>query len=354
VGNAAAPEVSVVLPAYNGERFIAAAVRSVLGQTFRNFELIVVDDGSVDATPEMLANLQRGDDRVSIHRHPQNLGLRAALNTGCRLARAPLVAKMSHDDVCLPDRFERQVSFLHDNPSVGVVGSSVQIIDDQDRRGQTRHYPTSPALVAWSMLFANAIAHPAVMMRRELLDPSEAYPDGCLGGTEDYALFGQLSRRSRVANLDEVLLLYRSWGGNMTHTRWAQQEHGAAGLAAGLADSWGVSLSADDATVLRGLSRAPYPRDPRQLRSAARAVIQWTEALLADERWEASDRQCIRREAAIKLLLISSLVSWRAPHLALSASTSAMRLSPTSPVPFAIKVVQEIGARLGMSQPSRT
>lgn len=338
----ASPELSVVLPAYNGERFLRAAVESVLTQTLSDFELIVVDDGSSDSTPAILAELEHRDDRITVHRHPRNLGLRAALNTGCRLARAPLVAKMSHDDVCLPDRFARQVSFLRANPEVGVVGSSVQIIDDEGRRGRIQTYPAQPAAVAWSMLFVNAVAHPAVMMRRELLDPSEAYPDGCLGGTEDYALFSQLSRTSRVANMTDVLLLYRSWGGNMTHTRWAQQEHGAAGLAAALADCWGVPLSVDDAAVLRGLSRAPYPRDPAQLRTAAVAVGRWTEAVLLDPRCDKVDRAYIKRETAIKLLQIGSLAWWRDPRLALSASGAAVRLSPTVPIPYAIKLARAL------------
>src|SRR5690349_19913154 len=106
------PLVSVVIPVYNGERFVVEAVLSILAQTFRDLECIVVDDGSTDRTPELLAIEQTGDPRLVVHRQPTNMGFRAALNTGCALARGELVARMDADDVSLPNRLERQVQFL--------------------------------------------------------------------------------------------------------------------------------------------------------------------------------------------------------------------------------------------------
>src|SRR5262245_39958720 len=116
-----APLVSVVMPAYNGERFVVEAVRSILAQTFRDFELIVVDDGSTDRTAELVAAEQSRDPRVVVHRQPSNQGFRIALNAGCALARGELIARMDADDVSLPERFERQVAFLRAHPEVGVV-----------------------------------------------------------------------------------------------------------------------------------------------------------------------------------------------------------------------------------------
>src|SRR4051812_27448620 len=113
------PLVSVVMTVYNGERFVVEAVRSILAQTLRDFECIVVDDGSTDATAELLAIEQTGDPRLVVHRLPSNMGFRTALNTGCRLARGALVARMDADDVSVPNRLERQVSFLQEHPHVG-------------------------------------------------------------------------------------------------------------------------------------------------------------------------------------------------------------------------------------------
>src|SRR5688572_22147748 len=110
------PEVSVVLPAYNGRKYVRAAVESILTQTFTDFELIVIDDASSDGSADILAELARGDSRMQVHRHGRNMGFRQALNTGCRIARAPIVAKMSHDDISLPHRLQRQVAYLHAHP----------------------------------------------------------------------------------------------------------------------------------------------------------------------------------------------------------------------------------------------
>ena len=107
-----APLVSVVMPVYNGEAFIVDAVRSILAQTLRDFELIVVDDGSTDKTAELLAAERSADARLVVHTQPSNMGFRTALNTGCALARGAFVACMDADDVSLSDRLERQVAFL--------------------------------------------------------------------------------------------------------------------------------------------------------------------------------------------------------------------------------------------------
>src|SRR5947208_11205951 len=152
------PLVSVVMPVYNGERFVVEAVRSILAQTFRDFECIVVDDGSTDRTPELLAIEQTGDPRLVVHRQPSNMGFRMALNTGCALARGEFIARMDADDVSLPTRLERQVAFLRANPRVGAVGSAIQVIDDRGVRSRIKSYPLGSGLAAWSMLFFNSLA----------------------------------------------------------------------------------------------------------------------------------------------------------------------------------------------------
>src|ERR1051325_12092899 len=111
-----APLVSVVMPVYNGERFVVEAVQSILAQTFRDFECIVVDDGSTDRTPERLGAEQARDPRLVVHRQPSNLGFRTALTTGCALARGELIARMDADDISLPTRPERAGGVLPGEP----------------------------------------------------------------------------------------------------------------------------------------------------------------------------------------------------------------------------------------------
>src|SRR5262249_44526169 len=178
-----APLVSVVMPVYNGERFVVEAVRSILAQTFRDFECLVVDDGSTDRTPELLAAEQARDPRLVVHRQPANLGFREALTTGCALARGELIARMDADDISLPTRLERQVAFLQTHPKVGVVGSAVQFLDDRGAPGAIKLNPLGSGLAAWSMVFFNSLVHPSVTLRRAALEAAGGYPAGCAGGT---------------------------------------------------------------------------------------------------------------------------------------------------------------------------
>src|SRR5262249_16859155 len=140
-----------------------------------------------------------------------------------------------------------------------------QFIDDRGARGQIKSYPYGSGLAAWSMLFFNSLVHPSVMLRRAVLEAAGGYPAGCSGGTEDYAIFLELSRKSRIANVPDLLLLYRVWGGNMTKTKWEAQEQDAIRLLrAFLQTSFGFELTAEDAMALRGLARDQYPSHPRQ------------------------------------------------------------------------------------------
>ena len=128
----AAPAVSVVMPVYNAARHLREAVQSVLRQTFRDFELVAVDDGSTDESPAVLREYAARDPRVRVVSRP-NTGIVGALNDGLDAARGPLVARMDADDVCLPRRFERQAAFLRDNPACLVVGTRVRYTEPNGR-----------------------------------------------------------------------------------------------------------------------------------------------------------------------------------------------------------------------------
>src|SRR5947207_2799562 len=179
-----APVISVVMPVYNGERFVGEAVESILAQTYGDFELLIVDDGSTDRTAEILSAFAERDPRVIVQTHATNAGFRDALNDGCRAARGTFVARMDADDVSLPHRFAAQIQALAQDPRIGVIGSCVQLIDERGKPARIRPVPIQPALVAWSMLFFNSLVHPAVMMRRDVLEAAGYYPSGCAGGTE--------------------------------------------------------------------------------------------------------------------------------------------------------------------------
>jgi hypothetical protein len=200
------PRVTVLMAVYNGERYLAESIDSVLKQTYADFEFLILDDGSTDRTGDIIASF--ADRRIRAVRNEGNIGLTKSLNKGLDLAKGEYIARQDADDVSLQERLEREVRFLDENPQVGVVGSWVDYIDGEGRCTDTWRTPGSAALVQWSLLFGNCIAHPSVVMRRNLLNRWGAYrPD--IAYAQDYDLWVRLSRRTRIANLSESLYLRR-------------------------------------------------------------------------------------------------------------------------------------------------
>jgi glycosyltransferase involved in cell wall biosynthesis len=338
-----APTVSVVMPVYNGERFVVEAFRSILAQTFRDFELLVVDDGSTDNTAALLAAEQAADARVVVHRQPTNQGFLAALETGCARARGRYLARLDADDVSLPERLARQVAFMDAHPEVGVVGSAIHVIDDRGVRSRTKSYPTGSGLAAWSMIFFNSLAHPAAMFRRSAFEAVGGYPAGCAGGTEDYAIFLEISRVARLANLPDVLLLYRIWGGNMTSVKWEAQEADAVRLLRQfLARAFAFELSAEDARALRGLSRDEYPADAVSAARLGSIIEQLVPRVVAPFAGSDADVDAIRADAGVRLWLLSALALRRGSARALPLAVKAFATSPASLAAFAAKAARRV------------
>jgi glycosyltransferase involved in cell wall biosynthesis len=208
----------VVLPVHNGEDQLEAAVDSILGQTFDDLELIVVDDGSTDRSPAVLQEVARRDPRVRVCRQEHG-GIVAALNRGAGLARAPYLARMDADDVAVPDRLAKQVTFLDTNPGVALVGGSVEYILGEGRRLRLRSLPTEPADIADRLMAGkHCFVHPTVMMRTEALAQVGGYRPA-FEGAEDADLWLRLAERFPLANLPDVVLAKRVHPGQVSTRR---------------------------------------------------------------------------------------------------------------------------------------
>lgn len=198
------PLISVVLPVYNGESFLVEAIDSILAQSVTDFELIVMDDGSSDGSPEILRNYQQKDPRVRVFTH-ENQGLTNTLNKALELAEGQWIARMDQDDIALPFRFERQLDYLA-HSKADLVGSWVKRFGSSDQR--TVRLPESEAAIKMEMLFGSPFAHPTVMMSAELARQLR-YDISC-DKAEDYDLWVRAAIAGwRMANVPEVLLLYR-------------------------------------------------------------------------------------------------------------------------------------------------
>ncbi len=219
----AAPRVSVVLPVFDGARYLRPALDSVLAQTMTSFELLVMDDGSSDATPDILAEYARADPRVRAFSQT-NAGQVPAMNALIGLASAPFIARMDADDVCHPTRFEKQLAFLDDNPRTTVVGSGIIAIDPHGLEIEESTRPLTDNDIR-KLLHAgrSPFAHPTVMMRREDVLRIGGYR-AQYAPSEDLDLWLRLEEAgASFANLVEPLLYYRTHPGSLSNAQSQKQ-----------------------------------------------------------------------------------------------------------------------------------
>lgn len=210
-GGHRSPVLSVVLPAYNAEGTVRAAADSVLNGDVAALELIIVDDGSTDGTGAAVADLA-ADERVRIISRP-NKGLAASLNEGIAASRAPFIARMDADDVCMPDRFQAQLAYLTEHPEVVLVGGQIRRIINGEAESES-HLPLDHDDIVTALLRGqHAVCHPAVMMRRSALEQVGDYWE--FGVAEDWDLFLRLSTVGKLANLDRHVLDYTFHSGGI-------------------------------------------------------------------------------------------------------------------------------------------
>ncbi|WP_315831425.1 glycosyltransferase family 2 protein [Bradyrhizobium prioriisuperbiae] len=201
------PDVSVVLSVRNGGADLPKAVATILEQTFANFELIAIDNGSVDQTAQFLDDIT--DPRLRVY-HQADAGLASALNRGISLARGRYVARQDHDDWADRTRLEKQVRFLDRHPEHGLVGTRAEIWIGDHPTGRFHDHPSENGVLRFELLFNNPFVHSSVMMRRTALDQVGVYTtDPARQPPEDYELWSRIARRFRVANLPERLTIYR-------------------------------------------------------------------------------------------------------------------------------------------------
>jgi len=206
--DSAPPRVSVLMPVYNGEQYLEEAADSILAQTFRDFEFLIMNDGSTDRTGEHLDRLAARDDRIRVF-HRKNRGIIDTLNEMLQLARAPLIARMDADDVALPERFARQVRYLDEHPECVSVGTDIMLIDPDGHDIVARTFPTTHEEIDQALLLgATPYCHPATMFRRETVLEIGGYHDDCLHA-EDLDLFLRLGEVGRLGNLPDPLFKHR-------------------------------------------------------------------------------------------------------------------------------------------------
>lgn len=196
-------DISVLLPVYNGERYVKAAIESIIGQSFQNFELIIIDDGSTDNSVSVIQSFS--DERILFIKNHSNIGLVATLNNALSLAKGEFIARMDGDDISVPSRLQKQFDYLKSNPTIGLCGSQLSTIGE----GEVYSYPEWNEDIQFRFLTYNAIAHPAVMFRKQLLLDYDLKYEAIYYPAEDYMLWVKLAAVTSFYNFQEPLLKYR-------------------------------------------------------------------------------------------------------------------------------------------------
>lgn len=202
------PAVSVIMPVFNSEKFLPAAIESILNQNFSDFEFIIINDGSTDRSLKEIKSYGLKDKRIRIINNTFNLGICSCLNRGLSLARGKYIVRMDSDDWSYPDRINKQLSFMESRPDVVICGGAIKVCDAKLKTTNPRRYPTSDREIRGKILRINPFAHPAVMYRKETAIKAGGYNEK-LTTVEDYDLYFRLGNMGQFANLTSPVLKLR-------------------------------------------------------------------------------------------------------------------------------------------------
>jgi glycosyltransferase involved in cell wall biosynthesis len=215
------PRVTVLMSVFNGEKYLREAIDSILNQTFKDFEFLIINDCSTDGTAEILGSYH--DPRIRIVYNEENIGLTKSLNKGLKLAKGEYIARMDADDISLPERLQKQVEFLDTHPEIGVLGTWIQWIDESSKSSRIIHPPTAPGVIGWFLIFENCVAHPSVMMRADVIKQLGFYNVEAIHA-QDYDLWVRANFITRIANIPDTLLQLRVWEGSISSRQAQTQE----------------------------------------------------------------------------------------------------------------------------------
>lgn len=268
------PRITVLMPVLNAERFLDQTLDSIWSQTYADFELLVVDDGSTDQTPDMLAGC--GDPRLRVLRNSARMKLSGALNRGLDEARGEFVARMDADDLMRQDRLAHQVRYLEQHPDIGCCGGWVRTFGDGPRR--TRKFPVDPDLLRAFALFHAPFAHPTVMFRRTWFEREGLRYNGAYYPTEDYELWARVLKKMPCGNLSRTLVEYRVHGQGMTGGEWSDMDAQTVRIQQCLLRGLSVEATAEEMRLHRAICLGRMPAVPESFALAEAWLLRLADA----------------------------------------------------------------------------
>jgi glycosyltransferase involved in cell wall biosynthesis len=249
------PLVTVLMPVYNAQLYLGEAIDSILQQTYGNFELLIINDGSTDGSEEIILGYK--DSRIKHIKNEQNLKLIATLNKGFSLATGKYIARMDADDYSLNQRLEKQVAFMEANPKVAMAGSWFESLG---KNSKIVKYESDVNSIRFKMLYQTQFCHPSVILRKAVTDQLLVLFDPAYVHAEDYELFSRLAYQFKVYNLPEVLLKYRIHSGNVSVLHKKVQVENSIKIRVSNFKAIGVTVTIEEAQLFEELAYQNYDK----------------------------------------------------------------------------------------------
>lgn len=253
------PLVSVIMPAYNCQEYVEGALRSLMNQTYKNIEIIIVDDCSTDDSWKIIKRLAKEDTRIKPYRNSVNLKISKTLNFAITKAKGVYLARMDSDDERVLDSIEKQVAFLESNPEVVIVGGSSEVCDSDMRKLNVREYLLNDESIRKKLFRFSPFTHATIVMRAASV-PSDPYK---LDWAEDYDLYFRLGNVGKFANLDTVVYKIRTHKQSVSQSKARYQEKLTLYIRLKAVFEYGYSMSGSDKLYFVVQAATMYLMPPR-------------------------------------------------------------------------------------------
>ena len=265
------PKISVIMPVYNGDKYLKEAVDSILNQTFSDFEFIIIDDGSTDNTEQIIKSYD--DKRILYIKNEQNLGVAESLNKGLDMAKGEYIARMDADDISLPERFEKQLQYMERHKNIAVCGSSIECFGAVKNKRSTA--PCGKKKIRLSLLIKSGVFHPTVIMRRSIIEKEHYRYNAYYDKVEDFELWTRVAVKYRINNIKEVLLRYRIHSNQVTRNYTEEHKNCLLKVRQKFLHTLGAELTDDEIRALNDcfIEEINYDEQTESLISALKKII---------------------------------------------------------------------------------
>ena len=248
------PILSVLMPVFNSEQFVAEAIESILNQTFKDFEFLILDDASTDRSFEIIKDFENKDSRIKVYQNEKNLGVVESRNKLINLSKGKYIAWLDSDDIALPNRFEKQIKFLEDHPEIGMTGAYPIIIDENGKKIRKWWFETDPQKLKIELFFHSPFLSSSIVIRKSALPQN--YYDSRFPVAEDFDLYSKIAEGFDIANIPEFLVKYRINSKGLSKSNTEKMERLSLLVIKEHAERLGIDLDENAIKDLRKAKRA--------------------------------------------------------------------------------------------------